>query len=81
MRTLHEIAKEIRTDLRVINNAAASDALECMDHMGQITERFGADPNEYPAVGTFLSHSAGWRGETARRVKKELLTMCGHPRP
>ena len=81
MRALSEIAKEIRADWRVINNAAAREALECMDRMGQITERFVADPNGYPAVGTFLAHSVGWRGETARRVKKELRTMCGHPRP
>ena len=81
MRTLREISKEIRADWREINNAAARDALECMGSMGQITERFGADPNGYPAVSIFLSNSKGWHGETARRVKKELRTMCGHPRP
>lgn len=81
MRTLREIAKEARTDWRVINNAAARDALECMDSMGQITKRFGADPNGYSVVSIFLSNSIGWHGETARHVKKELRTMCGHPRP
>ena len=81
MRTLRKIAKEIRTDWQLINDASARNALKCMDSMGQITEPFGADSNGYPAVGTFFSHSVGWRGETARRVKKELRTMCGHPRP
>ncbi len=81
MRTLRVIAKEIRTDWQMINNDAASDALECMDRMGQITERFNADPSGYSVVSVFLSNSIGWRGETARRVKKELRTMCGHPKP
>ncbi len=81
MRTLREIAIEIRTDWRVINNAAAREALESMDCMGQITERFVVDPNGYSVVGIFLMHSTGWHGETARRIKKELRTMCGHPRP
>jgi hypothetical protein len=52
-----------------------------MDDMGQITEPYFADPNGYPVVGSFLAHSVGWRGETARRIKKELRNMCGHPRP
>ena len=80
MRTLRAIAKEIRSDWRVINNAAARDALKCMDEMGQITEPFVTDPNGYSVVGAFLTHSVGWRGETARRIKKELRTMCGRPK-
>lgn len=81
MRTLGEIANEVRIDWRVINNAAARDALECMATMGQITEFFGTDPNGYAVVGTFLAHSQGWHGEVARRIKKELRIMCGHPKP
>ena len=45
MRTLREIAKEIRADWHVINNAGAKDAIACMEKMGSITGRFGADPN------------------------------------
>lgn len=81
MRALREIAKEIRTDWRVINNAAAREALECMERIGHISERFGADPTGYSAVGVFLSNSKGWHGDIACRIKKELRTMCGHPRP
>ena len=81
MRTLNEIAAEIQADWPVINNAGARDALECMKKMGLITERFAADPNGYSVVGTFLTHSIGWRGDVARRIKKELKQMCGHPRP
>lgn len=81
MRTLREIALEITSDWRVIRNGGARDALECIKKMGKITEPFGADPNGYSVVGTFLISSIGWRGEVARRVKKELRQMFKHPRP
>lgn len=81
MRTLREIAKEIRADWHAINNAAAREALECMEQMGKITERFGVDSNGYSVVGAFLGNAIGWRGELARRIKKELRTMCSHPGP
>jgi len=81
MRTLREIALEIASDWKVIGNAGAREAVQCMKEMGRVTERFGADPNGYSVIGTFLINSVGWRGEVARRVKKELRTMCKHPRP
>lgn len=81
MRKLKEIAAEIQADWRVINNAGARDALDCMKKMGAVTDRFGADPNGYSVVGAFLGNAIGWRGEVARRIKKELRQMCGHPRP
>lgn len=81
MRTLREIADEIFADWTVIHNAGALDAVECMRKMGAVNERFGADPNGYSVVGAFLGNSIGWRGPVARRIKKELRQMCGHPRP
>ena len=81
MRELRQIAAEIEVDWPVINNASAREALDCMKTMGAITERFGRDSNGYPVVGVFLDNSVGWRGPIARRVKKELRQMCGHPRP
>lgn len=81
MRTLREIAKEIRVDWHVVNNAGAREALECMEKMGKITDRFATDPHGYSVVGAFLGNAIGWRGEVARRIKKELRTMCVHPRP
>jgi hypothetical protein len=81
MRELREIAAEIQADWQVINNAGAREALDCMNNMGAITDRFGADSNGYQVVGVFLNNSIGWRGPVARRVKKELRQMCGHPRP
>jgi hypothetical protein len=81
MRKLKEIAAEIQADWPVINNAGARDALDCMKQMGVVTDGFGADPNGYSVVGAFLGNAIGWRGEVARRIKKELRQMCGHPRP
>lgn len=81
MRTLKEIAPEIQADWLAINNAGAKEALECMKKMGLITEPFGTDPNGYSVVGSFLTHAIGWHGVVARRIKKELKQMCGHPRP
>lgn len=82
MRALREIALEIASDWKVIKHAGARDALECMKKMGQVTEPFVADPDEYRVITAFLDGAAhGWRGDVARRVKKELKEMCGHPRP
>jgi hypothetical protein len=80
-RTLQEVAGEIETDWLVINNQAARQALNYMKTMSAIEAPFAADPNGYAVVGSFLTHAIGWKGEVARRVKKELRMMCGHPRP
>lgn len=81
MRNLHDIAKEIRGDWTRINNGAAREALECMEMMGDIKEPFKADSNGYSVVGSFLSNSMGWRGETARRIKAELREGMQASRP
>jgi len=79
MRTIREIALEIASDWKVINNGEAREALECMKEMGMVPERCGTDLNGYSVIRTFLAHSVGWRGEVARRVKRELRQRCGHP--
>jgi hypothetical protein len=81
MRALRDIAREIAADWHTIYNGGARDALASMHTMGAVTEPFGAGPNGYSIVGTFLAHSVGWRGQVARRVKTELREMLGHPRP
>jgi hypothetical protein len=80
-RTLREIAREIEADWPIIHNQAARHALDYMKKMESIEAPFAADPNGYGVVGSFLTHAVGWKGEVARRVKKELRRMCGHPRP
>lgn len=75
MRTLKEISLEIISDWKTINNTGALEALECMKKMGMVTERFMTDSNGYSIVGSFLTHSRGWRGKVARRVKEELREL------
>ncbi len=76
MRTLREIAIEIEADWYPINNFGAKNALKHMKQMGFINTPYGADPTGYAVIGSFLSFAVGWRGEVARRVKKELRAMC-----
>lgn len=80
-RPLRDIAAEIEADWQPVNNGAAKQALEYMKTMGQVEAPFHADPNGYGVVASFLLHAIGWKGDVARRVKKELRMMCGHPRP
>jgi hypothetical protein len=80
-RTLREVVSEIEADWLVINNQAARQALNYMKTMGAIKAPFVADPNGYAVVGSFLAHAIGWKGQVARRVKRELRMMCGHPKP
>jgi hypothetical protein len=79
-RTLREIAGEIEADWGVINNRPARKALDYMKTKGAIEAPCAADPHGYAVVGSFLNHASGWKGEAARRVKKELRRMCGRPR-
>ncbi len=81
MRSLNVIAAEICSDWGIIKNEGAREALECMSKMGSIADKFGFDPKGHSVVGAFLANSIGWRGPVARRVKKELRQMNGHPRP
>jgi hypothetical protein len=80
-RTLREIAGDIEDDWLNINNGGARNALDCMKTMGAIEAPYFYDRNGYAVVVSFLGNAHGWRGPVARRVKKELRTMCGHPRP
>lgn len=76
MRTIQEIAFEITSNWEVINNKGACEALRHMREMRYITSPYGADTQGHSIIGTFLVNSVGWRGEVARRIKKELRDMC-----
>ena len=81
MRQLREIAQEISSDWPEVKNSGARHALEHMKKMGAITDPFYEDQSGHAVVGSFLEHARGWYGPVARRVKKELREMVGHPRP
>lgn len=73
-RPLHQIAMEIRHDWRSVNYAA-KPYLEAMSCLNSITDNYGYDSGK-SVVLYFLSNAGSWRGETARRIKKELKAMA-----
>ena len=73
MRTLNEIAREIRADWNKVN-FAAKPYLDAMASMGAISSRYGYDTGETIVI-YFLANASGWRGETAKRIKSELKSM------
>tara|TARA_R110000824_G_scaffold224439_3_gene412101 strand:+ start:489 stop:728 length:240 start_codon:yes stop_codon:yes gene_type:complete len=72
-RPIYEIAEEIRKDWRPVWYGAVP-YLDAMRSLDNVREKFGADSGE-SIVLYFLSNAQTWRGETARRVKKELKAL------
>jgi len=72
-RSLCTIARDIRSDWKNVNYAAAPylDAMSCL---GPITDAYGFDSGRN-VVCYFLSNASQWRGETARAIKAELKEM------
>tara|TARA_R110000824_G_scaffold331800_1_gene518410 strand:- start:905 stop:1132 length:228 start_codon:yes stop_codon:yes gene_type:complete len=74
MRTLRNIAFEISTDWVNISNYALP-YLNAMSELESIDDEYGFDSGQ-SIVLYFLSNATTWRGETARRIKKELKSLC-----
>ena len=72
-RSLKEIAVEIREDW-VNPSINAVPYLNAMSTLNEITDNYHFDSGEM-IVAYFLSNARTWKGETARRVKKELNSM------
>lgn len=72
-RYIYEIANEIRKDWANIYFGAKPylDTMLCLRH---ISDKYGADDG-HTIVSYFLANASTWRGETARRIKKELKSM------
>lgn len=73
MRNLSDIAMEIRKDWKN-PYFGAKPYLSAMMTMNSVHENYGADAGR-SVVNYFLANASTWRGETARRVKKELNAM------
>lgn len=76
-RMLYEIAEEIEKDWGPKGkgvNYAARPYLDAMGTMDSIKENYFCDPGS-SIVAYFLSNATTWRGEVAKRVKKELNAM------
>jgi hypothetical protein len=72
-RKLSEIAREIKTDWKKVYFGAVP-YLQAMETMQDVSQNFGFDSGK-SIVLYFLSNANSWRGEVAKRVKKELKDM------
>jgi hypothetical protein len=73
-RPIYQIANEIANDWRDKVYFGAKPYLRAMSTLSNITDRYGCDSAD-SIIRYFLSNATTWRGETARRVKKELNDM------
>ena len=75
IRPLWQIAKEIRRNWTNVW-FGAQPYLDAMGTLNSIDDNYGLDSGE-SIVLYFLANAQTWRGETARRIKKELKSMAG----
>ncbi len=73
-RPLSEIAMEIKRDWGDKVNYAAEPYLDAMMTLDSIDDNYMFDSGR-SIVAYFLSNATTWRGETAKRIKKELKNM------
>ena len=72
-RKLYEIAAEIKKDWKNVY-FGAKPYLEAMLTLALMTDKYYLD-SARSIVAYFLSNATTWKGEVARRVKKELNLM------
>lgn len=73
VRTLHEIAAEIKQDWKNVYFGAVP-YLDAMLQLRYITDTYYEDTANTMVI-YFLSNAMHWRGETARRIKIELKEL------
>ncbi len=72
-RNLNEIAREIRQDWQNVHFAALP-YLQAMQSLENVTDNYGWDSGRSIVI-YFLSNAGTWKGETAKRIKKELKQL------
>jgi hypothetical protein len=73
-RPLSQIAKEIKSDWKKVYFGAVP-YLDAMLTLRTINDNFFYDSGK-SVVLYFLANAQTWKGETARRIKKELNQLC-----
>ena len=73
-RSISQIAAEIREDWKKID-PFANEYLKAMFSLDSIHDNYYFDPG-VEIVLRFLCNAGSWRGETARRIKKELRDLA-----
>jgi len=74
-RPISTIAAEIEKDWGGKVNYAARPYLAAMHSLTTIKSTYGADSAKSVLL-YFLSNASSWKGETAKRVKEEIRTLC-----
>ncbi len=74
-RPLYEIAHDIRKDWKN-PYFGAKPYLDAMATLDSINDNYGWDSAD-DIVRYFLANASTWRGETAKKIKKELKAMVG----
>jgi hypothetical protein len=72
-RPIYQIAAEIKKDWKNVYFGAVP-YLDAMFSLDKITDNYVYDSGQ-EIVARFLANAGTWRGETARRVKKELNAL------
>tara|TARA_R100000664_G_scaffold27181_1_gene37707 strand:- start:428 stop:673 length:246 start_codon:yes stop_codon:yes gene_type:complete len=75
-RNLNDIASEIFESWGEKVNHHARPYLEAMTYVEKPNDKFGYDSAD-SIVRYFLSNANTWRGEDARRIKRELKDIVG----
>ena len=73
-RSISTIAREVESEWQEKVNFAARPYLDAMHSLTSVTDSYGLD-SAHSVIAYFLSNASTWRGDTARRVKKELNKM------
>lgn len=73
MRTINAIASEIKSDWKKVYFGAVP-YLQAMYSLENICDNYGCD-SARSIIAYFLGNASTWRGETAKRIKKELNDM------
>jgi hypothetical protein len=73
MRPIYEIAQEISRSWKPVNYAA-KPYLDAMFSLSSINDKYFADDGQ-TVVAYFLGNTQSWRGEDAKRIKKELKLL------
>lgn len=74
MRPLYEIAREIRKDWKHVWFGAVP-YLEAMEQLTSVDDQYICEDGRTQVI-YFLSNASTWKGDTARRIKAELKSMC-----
>lgn len=75
-RPLYEIARDIRKDWGSKVYFGAKPYLDAMATLDSINDNYGWDSAD-DIIRYFLANASTWRGETAKKIKKELKAMVG----